>query len=541
MKTGHDDHPSIPTSPESEVWDVVVIGTGMGGATCGYELARLGKSVLFLERGFVRYAASEAELEEKRKIAADSRLALGMWPEMFTRNPEDTAQASYPPVGCGAGGGTARYAAVLDRFFPEDFQPGRWYARGKEAAVPETWPISYEQLSPFYEEAEALYRVRGSEDPLRPGHSFRLMPPPPLTAKESLIAEKFARVGLHPYRLHQGLEFVPGCEKCVSDLCDKECKNDAGRICLQPALEHSGAKVLPRCEVRRFRLRGIGIESVECDWRGRRIDIRARLFVLAAGAFNSPRILLSSTSSDFPDGIANRTGLVGRNLMLHVSEGVIIKPKGRQPAPEFNTGVSINDFYFDGEEKLGNFHAHSFVMNREVVRAFLKMQADYRPGLLQKLAAPLHPALAAAGAFVFGGTVGFTSIIEDLPYARNRVLPPAPDEGGAVRYEYHFSDELERRVRRARTLFHDRIRGEFSIVSVGIRLNLNTSHVCGTCRFGDDSDASVLDPTNRAHDVDNLYVVDASFFPTSGGMNPSLTIAANALRVARIMSERNDS
>jgi len=359
-----------------------------------------------------------------------------------------------------------------------------------------------------------------------------------VTDKEGLLAERFSQLGLHPYRLHQALEFVPGCDKCIADLCYRDCKNDSDKICLRPALREHGAQVLPRCTTLRLCIDGRRVTSAECEWRGRSIELRARLFVLAAGSFNTPRILLRSTSSTFPDGLANRTGLVGRNLMLHVTEGILVKPKGRQPAPEFNTGLSINDFYFDGGEKLGNFHAHSFLMTRPVVQAFLRMQGENQPSLARKLAVPFHPLIASIGALLYGGTVGFASIIEDAPYAHNRVLAPTADEGQAPQYEYRFSDELERRTLRARALFFERTRPQFTVMNVGVKLNLNVSHACGTCRFGADPDASVLDPTCRAHDVDNLYVADSSFFPTSGGMNPSLTIAANALRVARVIRDR---
>jgi len=532
--------PFVPEEPEAEVWDVVVVGTGMGGATCGYELARSGKSVLFLERGFVREAMSPADRSEREGLAPDARLRLGLWPETFTRNPGDAPLVTHAPIGCGAGGGSARYGAVLDRLFREDFEPKRWFPGEPDASVPERWPISYDDLVPFYQEAEALYRVRGTGDPLRADPSFRLMDPPPLTPKEGLLARRFEELGLHPYRLHQALEFLPGCEKCITDLCARDCKNDAGKIALRPALAEHGARVLPRCTTRRLVTRKHAVVSAECEWRGRSLEIRGRLFVLAAGAFNTPRILIRSRSAEHPDGLANRTGLVGRNLMLHVSEGILVKPRGRQPSPEFNTGISVNDFYFDGDEKLGNFHAHSFRMTREAAQVFLKMQLDNRPTLARKLLVPFHPLLASIGSALYGGTVGFASIIEDAPYLHNRVLEPEADEGESPRYAYRFGDALKRRVLRARARFFEAIRPRFTVMNVGVKLNLNVSHACGTCRFGADPDASVLDPWNRAHDVDNLYVVDSSCFPTSGGMNPSLTIAANALRVARAIGERGD-
>jgi choline dehydrogenase-like flavoprotein len=519
----------VPEEPEGEIWDVVVVGTGMGGGTCGYELARSGKSVLFLERGFVRDALDGADLDEREGLGRDARLRVGMWPERFTRNPEGDPFESLPPLGCGSGGGSARYGAVLDRLFPEDFEPRRWFPKAPDASVPEHWPISYEDLSPFYSEAEELYRVRGTPDPLRPTYRYNVMEPPAATEKERVLAERFADLGLHPYRLHQALEFVPGCDKCVADLCPRDCKNDSDKICLRPALREHGAKVLPRCTVRRLESKGRAVVAAECEWRGRTIEVRGKQFVLAAGAFNTPRILMRS------DGLANRTGLVGRNLMLHVSEGILLKPRGRQPAPEFNTGISINDFYFEGGEKLGNFHAHSFLMTKPVVQVFLRMQRENHPTPARRLAAPLDPLIASIGAMLYGGAVGFASIMEDAPYTHNRVLDPSAGEGEAAHYEYDFADELKRRVLRARELFFERTAPQFTVMNVGVKLNLNVSHACGTCRFGEDPDTSVLDPTCRAHDVDNLYVADSSFFPTSGGMNPSLTIAANALRVARAM------
>ena len=251
----------------------------------------------------------------------------------------------------------------------------------------------------------------------------------------------------------------------------------------------------------------------------------------------SPALLLKSKSGDWPEGLANRSGYVGRNLMVHAGDAVAVKPDKRRSAEGFNKSLSVNDLYFGEGRKLGTFQSFGIAIDTGSVMAHLRTTLDKSPRWLQKLAHPILLKIAARiGAFYFRNSVVFSSIIEDLPYLHNRVLSD-PNAKNGMRFEYQYADELrERNDLFRRSLLRKLGRHRATVLTRP--LNLNFGHPCGTCRFGDDSATSVLDASNRAHDVANLYVVDASFFPSSSGTNPSLTIAANALRVAGLIDER---
>jgi len=319
--------PYIPEDPGKTDWDVAVIGTGMGGAVAGYGLAKRGRRVLFIEKGLFLHEefrpAAGAQLEESRlaELAdgsnerAETRLAAGRWPLRLQGGTSFGELEFFAPLGCGSGGSTALYGAALERLFPADFQPRANFPQVNDSTLPEKWPIGYEDLRPFYTQAEELFRVRGSPDPLAQGGEAKLREPPPLSPRDQHFLDSFASVGLHPYRLHVGYEFVDDCEECLAQLCPRGCKNDAARICLLPALEKYGARILPQCEVFRLEAGTSHVKEIRCRCNGEQLSIRAKAFVLAAGAFMSPVLLLNSRSEAWPDGLANRSGLVGRNLM----------------------------------------------------------------------------------------------------------------------------------------------------------------------------------------------------------------------------------
>ncbi|MCE9667449.1 GMC family oxidoreductase [Myxococcus stipitatus] len=525
-------------------WDVVVIGTGMGGSTLGYSLARQGRSVLFLERGPSRHGP------EPEGVASSSNMALapvdrrerllraGQWPEALLQQLHDRAPQSFlHPLGVGGGGSSSRFGMVMDRFFPEDFTPLEGRKDASASTLPESWPISYEALAPYYAEAEALFRVRGSADPVRPGVTFRLMEPPAPVGKEVSLLEGFQSLELNPYRIHYACERVAGCDTCVGSLCPRDCRNDAGKVCLRPALRSFSAGMLDWCEVLSLREEGGRVQAALCRGAdGQTFEVRGRTFVMAAGAFMSPALLLRSVSSRHPRGLGNGRDLVGRNLMLHCSDHYLVRSRKAPASFDMAHGVSLNDFYRHQGEKLGNFHAHPLTIDAGKVLSWLQGKHSL-PAWLRVLS-PIFPLVANVGARLYRERVVFGSVLEDLPYAENRVTGISDD--GVVRYEYRVHDELRRRVDLSRRLFLRGLAPRFKVklISNPRDVALNLGHVCGTCRFGESPETSVLDASNRVHDVDNLYVVDASFFPSSGGINPSLTIAANALRVADLLHAR---
>jgi choline dehydrogenase-like flavoprotein len=393
------------------------------------------------------------------------------------------------------------FAMVMDRFRPMDLTPRRWVDIPEDCSLPEEWPISYEELDPYYQEAEALFRVRGTHDTLTREQSPLLEPPPPSDAEVGL-GRLLTDAGLHPYRLHYAREAVPGCTGCPVRLCPHECRNDANRICLLPALQRHNAYVLPQCQVVSLGVIGSKATQAECLVHSREVIIRGKVFVLALGAFQTPALLLRSTDKARNNGLGHSSDLVGRNLMLHVSDTLLVRSREFDGVvnKHLNHGLALNDFYIKDHQKLGNIHAHAF--------CFPGSSRDRLPG-----------------------SAVFHTIVEDFPYLTNRVFPREGSSSEVV-WEYQYPKELRMRSESLVAAFTsalDRVCEVHLRDPVG---GLNISHACGTCRFGDNAKTSVLDRENRIHDLDNAYVVDASFFPSSGGIHPSLTIVANSLRVS---------
>ena len=528
---------SVPEDAEGHLWDVVVVGTGAGGATAGFNLARLGRSVLFVERGKLLHHDPTVIKGVPFSWKGDYETALnhGWWPyPIYYR--EDEGGASVPtalPMGAGAGGSTALFGAVMDRFRPQDFTPRRFFPEVPDASLPEAWPISYQEMVPFYERAEKLFRVRGTPDPLASGNADLLEPPAP-SDKELAVFGALERAGLNPYRIHSASERLPGCFGCSAMLCPRPCRNDAARICLYPALDQYGARILANCRAIRFEENNRIVERVICEWNGRRLALRGRVFILAANALLTPILLRRSANERFPDGLANSSGLVGRNLMMHAVNRSLVKLKGNSDLRSFNLnhGVSLNDFYVYNRTKLGNIHAHP-IATRDAILRFLvqnNIGLKYLPGRLLSV-------LTSMVSFAYRSWIVFNAIVEDLPYLGNCVTAKGGSEENIV-YTYHYADELRRRAQMLSDGFKVTTDPCFEVRALQPTGELNLSHICGTCRFGEDPRTSVLDRDNRAHDLDNLYVLDASFFPSSGGINPSLTIVANSLRASDKIARR---
>ena len=537
-------------------WDAVVIGTGMGGATAGYELARQGHRVLFLEKGpflHADYPAAPSGLHTRivgfgegpgdgERTISDS-LAEGLWPHRARASTNLGALNFRVPVGCVSGGSSAFYAAALERFSPIDFRPRAQFPSIVETTLPEEWPISYQEFEPWYEAAERLYRVRGTQDPLYPGNPSALREPPLLNSRDRQLHQDFSACGLSPYRVHVGCEFIEGCDGCPSGPCTRACKRDAAWACLIPALTHHHASILPDCEVTRLDTADSSIDEVRCLHAGKELRIRARIVVLAAGAFSSPSILLRSVSPRWPRGLGNDKDLVGRNLMFHGGDFIAVSPTSVQDGEGIQKTLAINDFYHVDGEKLGTFQSLGVRLELGQVMQYLRESAEYStawwswifsptPRWWRKLSSPFVRlgAMVYFHVFKFRHTAVWVSIVEDLPYRENRVYPDPENENDIV-IEYHYSNELQGRV----TNFRKRLAaalGQRRLMVLSPDNKIDYPHVCGTCRFGNDPESSVLDRSNKVHGTTNLYVVDASFFPSSGGTNPSLTIAANALRVA---------
>lgn len=506
----------------SESWDVVIAGAGMGGAVLAHGLARRGLRTLVLERGrdLVRdrdvFRGDHAELHPRFDVSTSEALrAAGREDRAIGWNGADVI----PEVGAGAGGSSALFGGVLERFFPEDFEPRRHYDAGA-SALPDAWPISYRELVPHYAEAEALFEVCGGPDPLRDGDARPASEwPGPASAA---VGEALTRRALHPYPVRRGRTRA-GCAGCQGYLCATECKRDAGSVALARAFA-AGAGTVFECAVERVDADRRRVRHLEVSHAGGGARVRARVFVLALGALRTPALLLASRGPEWPAGVANGSGAVGRHLMRHGID--IWALRGAPPAASADDAkaLAFTDFYARGREKLGA--VQSFGVPPPL--AYLRRQA----------LVPLHWRLGPLSRWLwrrYARTPLLASILEDFPYAENRVTV-ATDGRPQVTYRQRES-ELHRR-RTLQELLRAAFRGLGATLVSDRDAPKALGHVCGTCRFGDDPATSVLDRDNRAHELDNLYVADASFFPSSGGLNPALTIAANALRVADRIAER---
>jgi len=521
-------------------WDVIVVGAGMGGGMLGRRLAELGRRVLFVEKGRSTLPgvpgtirAAMPELAEPRAYRSadtyyDSLARAGRSTDEITDISGRFPRRFVPFIGSGTGGSSALYGMVCERFFAQDFTPRQNFHDPADSTVPDAWPITYEQLSPWYTQAEKLLGVRGQPDPLRPESADVGLPPaPPFSPDNQPLVNYLTGRGLHPYHLPMACEYTDGCTTCQTYLCPKPCKNDGARNGVAPALAEHGARLLAETRVLHLDADRTRVRQVICEHRGTTIALKATVVVLAAGALATPVLLLNSRSGDWPAGLANGSDMVGRNLMRHLLDPIEVWPQRSSRITAENKEIGLNDFYLWEGQKYGTVQSFGAIPPMEWL--------TNRPGARGTALRAMSPAVRAVyERFLTGGLV-LAAMTEDLPYSENRVLPaeqPAADSRQRLRIHYRLHrSEIERRKTFLRHL--KEVLAPFRKLPLGSgKDNSNLGHVCGTCRFGTDPATSVLDANNRAHEVDNLYVVDSSFFPSSAGLNPSLTVAANALRVA---------
>ncbi len=472
-----------------------------------------GRALLVLERG--DYVPREAENWSPEAVWQQLRYRTG---EQWV----DKRGADFRPYThyC-VGGNTKFWGSVLYRLRREDFGE-LTHLDGVSPA----WPIDYDTLAPYYDHAERLFAVRGESgtDPTEPPRGPFPYPAVPHAPRIAALVEGFRAEGLHPSPLPLGL-LRPGedggcslCNTCNSFPCRVHAKSDAEVCCVQPALTHPGVELWTGARARRLRTNASGsrVEAVEVERGGRTETVGAGLVVVACGAVNSAALLLQSASDRHPQGLANSSGLVGRRYMAHLATMMQGFHPFQRNDTVFQKTVAINDFYFGGP-------AAAYPLGH--------VQSQGRThGIMAKVVGdtiiPRIP-LAAYDAWVARG-VDWLVMSEDLPHADNRVTV---DGDGRIHLHYrpnnvaahHQLVGLMQRLLR---------RHGFWKVMTHSHLSKNTTHQCGTLCFGTDPATSVLDPFCRTHDVENLFAVDASFFPSSAAVNPGLTIVAQALRVA---------
>jgi len=496
-------------SPRFDDYDIIVIGSGAGGGTLAHALADTSARMLILERG--DFVPSEPENWDPAAVWKDLRYrATERW--------VDGDGAEFQPyTHYNVGGNTKFWGSVLYRLRREDFRE----VQHRDGVSP-AWPIDYDMLEPYYERAERMYQVHGEigDDPTEGARSPYPQAPIPHAPGMSKLIGQLKALGLHPSALPLGL-IDPGaangcrlCNTCNSFPCKLRMKSDAEVCGVLPAARYENVELATNTLATKLvtNANGTRVEGVEISAGGETRVVRAPLVVVSCGAVNSAALLLRSANQAHPQGLANSSGLVGRRYMAHLATMM----QGFHPfhvnTDVFQKTVAINDFYLVGpglEYPLG------------------QIQSQGRThGVMAQIVVPWIP-LWAYDAWVARG-VDWLVMSEDLPSPDNRVTI---DPDGRIRLAYRPNNEAahEQLVQRFTNVLKQL--GFWKVMTYSHRAR-NTTHQCGTLVFGNDPRTSVLDTYCRTHDVENLFVVDASFFPSSAAVNPGLTIAAQALRVA---------
>lgn len=490
-------------------YDYVIIGTGMGGGTLAYALRDSSARILLVERG--DYLPQEPENWEPRAVFNAKRYK----PEETWYGPDGDPFA--PGVHYFVGGNTKVYGAALPRFRVQDFEEVE-----HEGGLSPAWPISYDDLEPYYAKAEELYLVHGQpgEDPTESPRSSRFpFPSVPYEPYIEDLSKRLQRQGLHPFHYPMGLDLREGgrcirCKTCDGFPCQVLAKGDSDVCGVRPALESPNITLWTRTFARRL-LTDVGgrrVTAVELERDGETITVHADWVIVSCGAVNSALLLLRSANEQHPDGLANSSGMVGRNYMVHNNTALMAVDPFRRNPTVFQKSMAVNDFYFSGPDwpyPMGN------------IQLLGKLQAGMLTAAQPQIPRPILQGMADR-------SVDWWVMSEDLPDPDNRVSLAADCtvrvdwKPNNMATHHKLVDAANKMMRAAgyRLVFTQ---------PMGIETN---SHQCGTIRFGTDPATSVLDPYCRTHDVDNLYVVDSSFFVSSAAMNPALTIAAQALRVA---------
>lgn len=509
----------------STQYDVIIIGSGAGGGTLAWALAASGKKILILERG--DYVPRERENWSTRAVNVEARYNTK---EQWYDN---DGKPLHPHTNYYVGGNTKFYGAALFRLRKEDFGVLR-----HQAGLSPAWPVTYDEMEPYYTRAEQMYNVHGERgaDPTEPWSSAPY--PFPAVSHEPRIQElhdDLTRLGHRPFHVPLGImldekdRLASPCIRC--DTCDGHpclvgAKADAQVCAVEPALRHPNVTLLRNALVTRLATSATGREvtGVHVKRGGTSEVFRGAVVVSAAGAINSAALLLRSAGGKHPRGLANGSGTVGRHYMGHINSVVMALSKTPNPSV-FQKTLALNDFYFRAEDWDFPMGHISFVGKLDAVT-------------LSAGAPPLVPGMTLD--LMAKHSLDFWLTSEDLPDPDNRVTL---DRNGNIVLSYRPNNEEghKRLTAKLKKLVNDC--GCHSLVPrnvfVGQRIPLaGVAHQNGTVRFGDDPATSALDRNCRAHEVDNLYVVDASFFPSSGAVNPALTIMANALRVADHLKER---
>lgn len=514
----------------SERYDVVIIGSGAGGGTLAYRLAPTGKKILIIERG--DWLPREARNWSVEDVFGVNRYVS---PETWLL-PNGTP--FQPQVHYYVGGATKLFGAALYRLRKEDFSEVKHYD-----GVSPAWPIGYDEIEPYYSEAEKLYRVHGEHgrDPTEPPASAPY-PAPPVSHEPRIqkLADDLAAAGYRPFPAPAAVMLNEAdmaysrcirCQTCDGFPCLVHAKSDAEIIAVRPALLHPNVTLLRNARAVKLETNpsGTAVAQVVAQVNGAPERFAADIVVVSCGAANSAALLLSSASDKHPAGLANGSDQVGRNYMFHNSQAVLalsLTPNDTM----FQKTLALNDFYFgmkDFPYPMGNIQMIGKTL-----------------GGMYRAEKPLLTALMPDRALdeIARHAVDFWLTTEDLPDPDNRVTV---GRDGRITLSYTPNNQVPMRklYEKLRAMLGEIGLQRQHLVARDLYMRndiplAGCAHQAGTCRFGDDPARSVLDRNCKAHELDNLYVVDTSFFVSIGAVNPSLTAIANALRVGDHLRQR---
>ena len=502
---------AFPDADGTVECDVAIIGSGMGGSSFAWALRNSGLSVVVVERG--TFLPREIENWSTEEVFGRGRYAnTETW---F----DGKGKAFSPGIFYYVGGNTKVYGAMLPRFRETDFKEVQ-HAEGTSLA----WPISYGVLEPFYAQAEVLYKVHGQAgcDPTDPPRSTAY-PFPALRHDPALVplARYMSARGLHPFAMPAALDYSTQgscilCSTCDGYPCLLDAKGDAEQCALRPALQGGYVRLLDETIVERLETNDDGGKVLRATGtrHGNTVRISAKNFVIACGAVNTAALLLKSATREHPRGLGNSSDQLGRNYMVHNSTFMLAVDPRRKNEVVFQKTLASNDWYLKNADQpypLGN----------------IQMLGKIRAPMITKMKPWIPKTLAR---YLTDHSVDLYLTSEDLPAAANRVT--VGEEGRSIKVAWRPNNLAAHvdLVKVARRL----MRGAGYPLILSQRMGVATnSHQCGTAVMGLDASRSVVDETCRMHDIANVWIVDSSSFPSSAAVNPALTIAANALRVAK--------
>ena len=524
----------------NEPVDVLIIGAGASGAAVAWSLADTRMRILCLEQGDWVNPADYPTTGRNW----ESRPDFSMSPNTRGRDTDYPVNDADSPVKVvnfnGVGGGTILYMAHFPRFHPSDF------ATKTLDGVGDDWPIDYTLLEPYFAENDRMMGVAGlAGDPGCPPHELPL-PPVPLGTLGETVAAGFNELGWHWWPSDSAIATEPydGRDKCVNlGPCSSGCAQGAKAstdITYWPHALRAGVELRTRCRVREITVndRGMATGVIYYDEHGNEHEQLAEVVIVACNGVGTPRLLLNSTSARFPNGLANSSGLVGKNLMLHamaVTRGTFAKPLQGYSSP---TGCALwsKEFY---ETDLDRGFARGYTMeivrgNGPVATALMGMATG---------SLPWGEGYHAAFAEQFDKSATIVAVCEDLPEEHNCVTldPELVDSNGipAARINYQLGDNSRKMLEHAGQRGQEVLRAAGAVaVAPTMTSGVASGHCMGTARMGTDPERSVVNEWGRSHDVRNLFIVDSSVFVTSGGVNPTSTLQAVALYVADSIKSR---